>query len=401
MARPPRRSWSDGLPPELMAIILLQLNCLADRACFAAVCRAWRSAAPYADGPQRGVPWLLLPTRDKPSFLSLHSGATRRMHLPEVARGARMCGAHDGGWVVVARDPWRGFAAVNLLTGKRVPLPEKLRLEVPPGGAYQFGFEGFTHHHMLVRSVVFSAPPSSPDCIAAAHVSSASNIAFWQPATMSTSHWIAYRRDTDIIQDVIYHWSAQLQGFHVLTNREEVLVYSPVAPGRPGAPQPLQMACTRLSLRRRDDYQPDAALPVTFVATRYLVESRGKLLMVVRHYTGNPVVRRRTRMFRIFELRPGAPCSWLEIPELAGRALFLGRGCSRAVEVARFGTLQEDTIYFLDDASLDLSTVLNDGSSHRSADMGMYRKGEKIRPGARQFPREFTADCSPPIWLVP
>uniref|UniRef100_J3L2K2 KIB1-4 beta-propeller domain-containing protein n=1 Tax=Oryza brachyantha TaxID=4533 RepID=J3L2K2_ORYBR len=282
MARPPRRSWSDGLPPELMAIILLQLNCLADRACFAAVCRAWRSAAPYADGPQRGVPWLLLPTRDKPPFLSLHSGATRRMHLPEVARGARMCGAHDGGWGVVARDPWRGFAAVNLLTGKRVPLPEKLRLEVPPGGAYQFGFEGFTHHHMLVRSVVFSAPPSSPDCIAAAHVSSASNIAFWQPATMSTSHWIAYRRDTDIIQDVIYHWSAQLQGFHVLTNREE-----------------------------------------------------------------------------------------------------------------------EDTIYFLDDASLDLSTVLNDGSSHRSADMGMYRKGEKIRPGARQFPREFTADCSPPIWLVP
>uniref|UniRef100_J3L2S5 KIB1-4 beta-propeller domain-containing protein n=1 Tax=Oryza brachyantha TaxID=4533 RepID=J3L2S5_ORYBR len=166
-------------------------------------------------------------------------------------------------------------------------------------------------------------------------------------------------------------------------------------------PQPLQMACTRLSLRRRDDYQPDAALPVTFVATRYLVESRGKLLMVVRHCTDNPRVRRRTRMFRIFEMSLTDTGSyWVEISELSGRALFLRRGCSRAVEVSQFKILQEDTIYFLDDAVCDLSNsmVLNNGSKYG---MGMYRKGKKIRAGARQFPREFTADCSPPIWLVP
>uniref|UniRef100_A0A0E0FQJ0 Uncharacterized protein n=1 Tax=Oryza nivara TaxID=4536 RepID=A0A0E0FQJ0_ORYNI len=34
MARPSRHAWSDGLPPELLAIIVMQLNYLADRACF-------------------------------------------------------------------------------------------------------------------------------------------------------------------------------------------------------------------------------------------------------------------------------------------------------------------------------------------------------------------------------
>uniref|UniRef100_A0A0E0FQI9 KIB1-4 beta-propeller domain-containing protein n=1 Tax=Oryza nivara TaxID=4536 RepID=A0A0E0FQI9_ORYNI len=409
MACPSRRAWSDGLPPELLAIIVLQLNCLADRACFSAVCRAWRDAAPYADAPQRGVPWLLLPARDAPSFFSLHSGATRRMRLPDGVRGTRFCGVHDGGWAAVAADTWRGFAVVNLFTGVRLPLPEKLRVEVPPGGNHdQFALAaGFTRHHMLIRTVVFSCPPTSPYCIAAAHVSSASNIAFCQPASLSTS-WTAYRRDMDIIQDLIFHRGALLQGFHVLTNKEEVLVYAPTAPHRPSAP--LKLACTRYSLRPRDDYQPDDALPPTFIATRYLAESRGKLLMVLRHYTGNPVVRRRTRMFRIFELtfgepaeprRAATPCWWVEIPELTGRALFLGRSCSRSVDVAQFPMLQEDTIYFLDDANLDLSMVLNNGSTYCNVDMGMYRKGEKIRPGARQFPREFTADCSPPIWLVP
>ncbi|KAF0917395.1 hypothetical protein E2562_017847 [Oryza meyeriana var. granulata] len=399
MARPPRPPWSDGLPAELLGVIFEQLNCLADRACFAAVCRAWRTAAAFVDAPQRGLPWLLLPSRDAPSFFSLHSGATRHLTLPEGVRGARLCGAHDGGWVAVAADPWRGFAAVNLFTGVRVPLPERLRLEVP----YAHGYGPVTvtsHHPMLVRTIVFSVPPTSPDCIAAAHVSSACNIAFWQPETMSTTHWIAYRRDpSDVIQDIIYHRSALLQGFHVLTNREEVLVYSPMAPRSPCSP--LQMACTRYSLRRRDDYQTDAAMPATFIATRYLVESRGKLLMVVRHCTGNPRVRRRTRMFRIFEMSLTAlGASWVEIPELSGRALFLRRGCSRAVEVSEFKILKEDTIYFLDDANVDLcdSMVLNNGSRYN---MGMYRKGKKIRAGSRQFPREFTADCSPPIWLVP
>uniref|UniRef100_A0A8R7RA31 Uncharacterized protein n=1 Tax=Triticum urartu TaxID=4572 RepID=A0A8R7RA31_TRIUA len=37
-ARRPRREWSDGVPPELLGVIFLDLACLADRVCFAAVC---------------------------------------------------------------------------------------------------------------------------------------------------------------------------------------------------------------------------------------------------------------------------------------------------------------------------------------------------------------------------
>ena len=391
MARSPRPPWSDGLPPELLGVIFEQLSCLADRACFAAVCRPWRTAAAFVDAPQRGLPWLLLPSRDAPSFFSLHSGATRHLTLPEGVRGARLCGAHDGGWVAVAVDPWRGFAAVNLFTGVRVTLPEKLRLEVP----YAHGYGPVTvtsHHPMLVRTIVFSAPPASPDCIAAAHVSSASNIAFWQPGM--SRHWIASRPEPDVIQDIIYYSGEEKQGFHVLTNREEVLVFAPRAGRDPNAL--LEMTCASYQMRRRANH-----LPASFIATRYLVESRGKLLMVVRHCTGNPRVRRRTRMFRVFEmslLPTGA--YWLEIHELSGRALFLRRGCSRAVEVSQFKMLKEDTIYFRDDTTVALcdSLVMNDGSRYN---MGIYRDGKKIRAGSRQFPRVFTADCSPPIWLVP
>ncbi|KAL5226987.1 hypothetical protein ABZP36_015252 [Zizania latifolia] len=410
MAHPPRRSWSDGLPPELVAIILLQLNCLADRVCFEAVCRAWRSAASFVDGLRRGVPWLLLPSRDAPSFFSLHSGATRRLNLPEGVRGARLCGAHDGGWVAVAADPWRGFSAVNLLSGARVAFPEKLSLELPYSHTYGFQYAA-GHHHMLIRTIAFSAPPSSESCVAAAHVSSSSNIAFWKQGM--SRHWVASRSEPDVIQDMIYHRGELLEGFHVLTNREEVRVYAPLGGSR-GPNAPLEIICTTYPMHRRADYQPDNALPPTFIATRYLAESRGRLLMVLRHYTGNRVGRR-THMFRIFEMRPGSPAysqpqhgatategSWVELPELSGRALFLGRGCSRVVEVAQFDMLQEGTIYYLDDANLDLSMVLNNGSSsYRNTDMGIFRKGEKISTGARQFPLEFTADCSPPLWLVP
>ncbi|KAG8055974.1 hypothetical protein GUJ93_ZPchr0001g31831 [Zizania palustris] len=407
MARPPRRSWSDGLPPELVAIIMLQLNCLADRVYFEAVCRAWRSAASFVDGVRRGVPWLLLPSRDAPSFFSLHSGVTRGLNVPEAVRGARLCGAYDGGWVAVAADPWRGFSAVNLFSGVRVAFPEKLSLELPYSNTYAAG-----QHNMLIRSIVFSAPPSSENCVAAAHVSSSSNIAFWKPG-MST-HWAALGRESDVIQDMIYHSGELLEGFHVLTNREEVRIYAPLG-DNPDPDAPLEMIYTTHPMHRRDDYQPDKALLPTSFTTRYLAESRGRLLMVLRHYTGNQCVGRRTHMFRIFEMRPSSPAysqpqngaaategSWVELPELSGRALFLGRGCSRVVEVAEFDMLQEGTIYYLDDANLDLSTVLNNGSNiYRNTDMGIFRKGEMITTGAQQFPLEFTADCSPPLWLVP
>uniref|UniRef100_A0A0E0AUL8 Uncharacterized protein n=1 Tax=Oryza glumipatula TaxID=40148 RepID=A0A0E0AUL8_9ORYZ len=48
------------------------------------------------------------------------SGITRHLILLEAICDACLCGAHNGGWVTVAVDPWQRFAAVNVFTSVRV-----------------------------------------------------------------------------------------------------------------------------------------------------------------------------------------------------------------------------------------------------------------------------------------
>ncbi|KAI4999502.1 uncharacterized protein LOC123444017 [Hordeum vulgare subsp. vulgare] len=391
-ARRPRREWSDGVPPELLGVIFLDLACLADRVYFAAVCRSWRSVARAAGGPPapRQLPWLLLPSSDKPSFFSLHSGAKRCLRLPESVRGARLCGSHDGGWVALAFEQWRGYAAVNLLSGARVLLPDRLRTALP----HPFGPHANTacEHHMVIRAITFSGSPSAEDCLAAAHVSSASNIAFWRQGM--NRHWITCGVALDVIQDIIYYENGLKQGFHVLSKTEDIVVYSPNADK--GAP----LVMTRTSYQVQE--RADILRRKSRIVSRYLVESRGKLLMILRLAKGGK------NGFRIFEMNlviapdGGSEASWVELHSLPGRVLLLGRGCSRAVEVSQFNRLQLGSIYYLDDTSFDISLALSSGSKYYSTDMGVYgRKTLNRARSVRRFPRKCTSEGSPPIWFMP
>uniref|UniRef100_A0ACD5VTE0 Uncharacterized protein n=1 Tax=Avena sativa TaxID=4498 RepID=A0ACD5VTE0_AVESA len=389
MCRPRRsdRPWSDGLPPELLRVILLNLTCLADRVYFSAVCRPWRSAARGLDAPPRQLPWLLLPSPAAPSFFSLHSGATRRLYLPESVRGARLCGSHEGGWVALAFDQWRGYAAVNLLSGARVPLPDRLRTNLP-----NLHGNNACEHHMVIHTITFSGAPSTQGCLAAAHVSSAFNIAFWRPGM--DRYWIAHGLPVDVIQDMIYYKHQQKEGFHVLSNTEDVAVYTPS--GSPTAP--LVMSRSSYQVQKRSDYKPgDLNL------SRYLVESRGKLLMVLRQLKQG----RTPFSFRVFEMNHGitpdggSVVSWVELHTLPGRLLLLGRGCSRAFEVSQFNRLQVGHIYRLDDTIFNISLALNSGSKHSSTDMGAdVQKKLKRRKRTWHFQQQFTSECFP-IWFAP
>jgi hypothetical protein len=326
-----------------------------------------------------------------PTFFSLHSGATRRLYLPEDVRGARLCGSHDGGWVALASDQWRGYAAVNLLTGGRVPLPDRLRT-LP----YLHGNRA-CEHHMVIRSVTFSDAPSREGCLAAAHVSSAFNLAFWRPGM--DRYWIAYGLPLDVIQDMIYYKNELKEGFHVLSNTEEVVVYTPN--GGPGAP--LVMSRSSYHVQKRADYKPDGLLHRSVNLSRYLVESRGKLLMILRQLKW-----RRTIRFRIFEMNleiapdGSSEASWVELHTLPGRLLLLGRGCSRAFEVSQFKRLDVGNIYYLDDTKFNISMALFGGNKHSSTDMGV--DADKIlnrTDRTWRFPQQFTSECSPPIWFAP
>jgi hypothetical protein len=364
-------------------MILRYLTCVADRVYFAAVCSAWRSAAQVHKAPPC-LPWLLLPSPVAPSFLSLHSRATRRLHLPESVRAARLCGSHEGGWVALAFDQWRGYAAVNLCSGVRVPLPDRLRI---PSARW---IDTDCEHHMVIRTITFSGTPSTEGCLAAAHISSASNLAFWR--TGMDRHWIAFRRNADVIQDIIYYKG----GFHVLSNTEDIMVYT-----RNVNCVPLVMSSTPNPVQKRADYKPDSLLPKPQSMSRYLVESRGKLLMIMRLFKS-----KRRSEFRIFEMNingGGSEASWVELHALPGRVLLLGRGCSRAFEVSQFDSLPVGYIYYLDDTSFN-PLVLSYGSTDSSTVMGVYdfhKKQNKIGRATWGIPRQFTSECSPPIWLIP
>ncbi|KAM0840566.1 hypothetical protein ACQ4PT_059575 [Festuca glaucescens] len=382
-AREPCCPWSDGLPPELLDTILRYLTCLADRVYFAAVCRVWRSAAQVHKALQCHLPLLLLPSPVTPSFLSLHSGAICRLHLPESVRAARLCGSHEGGWIVLASDQWRGYAAVNLCSGAMVPLPDRLRIPSARGR-----IDTTCEHHMVIRTVTFSGMPSAEGCLAAAHVSSASNIAFWRMGM--ERYWLACRRDVvDVIQDIIYY----KEGFHVLSSTEDVVVYAPKG-------DLLGMSHTSYLMQKRTDYKPDRLLPKGHSVSRYLVESRGKLLMVLRLFRP-----KQQRHFRIFEMNlagggGGSEASWVELHALPGRALLLGRGCSRAFEVSQFDTLPVGNIYYLDDASFNLSLAWSNGRRYPTTFMGVY-DFHKTDNMMRHYPRKSTSECSLPIWFIP
>ncbi|EEC69167.1 hypothetical protein OsI_38131 [Oryza sativa Indica Group] len=87
------------------------------------------------------------------------------------------------------------------------------------------------------------------------------------------------------------------------------------------------MQTTVLYFERRGDDDDDDGRPVL---DRYLVESRGKLLMVVRLGDREPG-RLPTTTFRVFEREDELfNNSWIKLPDLGGRMLFVGRGCSRS-----------------------------------------------------------------------
>ena len=157
-------------------------------------------------------------------------------------------------------------------------------------------------------------------------------------------------------------------------------------------------------MQRRHNAPAPSRSPSAGVS-RYLVESRGKLLMVVRRF---PSVQHEhggggaatARGFEVLELGvqtlPGGVhvAWWLELDGgLDGRVLFLARGCSRAFEASQFGGFLQEGIYFLDDTSFDISLALSRGGNFPCSDVGWY-SGSEIMAGIKGFPSEFQSTIS-------
>jgi hypothetical protein len=384
---------------RLVCRILRFLPCLAHHLLFAAVCRNWLHVS-HRILPGAQLPWLLLPSSSaagkEPCFFCLLCKTTHRAALHDDVRSARYCGSFLQGWLMLAPQQACRYVLHNLHIGWRISIPEVLRTPGPVDG-----------HRMVIHAAQAGRPARDADCkmiyVAAIAAWSASSIAFWR---IKTDRLAPHPHGLDSlgevlpcggsIADMVYYIGHGLDGFHLLTDDEEVLVY---VPGR--APDGALTTCLVAYHFPTHQVTPSAI-------TRYLVKYAGELLMVARLVTPEGL----TRAFRVCKLVPGLPpehganhgvrvASWVPMHVIPSGIIVLGRSCSRSYPT--YG-IDFDGVYFLDDttSSQDAVTRALEPAATRkypSSDMGWLPLLEhKIQ---RIYPKWLPSESSRAVWFFP
>uniref|UniRef100_A0A0E0HHD4 KIB1-4 beta-propeller domain-containing protein n=1 Tax=Oryza nivara TaxID=4536 RepID=A0A0E0HHD4_ORYNI len=402
----PERGRSKISPPkltnrdEVLRELYRRIPCEIDRHYARRVCHSWRAALarlqPPAPHPQ--VPWLLLPETNEHGLTFscvLSECRAHRFFLPSGARRARYFGSYDGAWLFLAVDG-RGAQAqdhllVNLNNFQYLDLPNAILLH------NWYEPDKLDLKKVAIVAAALSRPPTERGCVVAGIIEpflSAHRVAFWRMGDRVISPQPAWPLPLEEVEDILHYTfnrnGREHEAFLVLTTEENVLVCEPRFHG-----SSVQVLSNLVRfIPRGSDGQP--------VLARYLVESRGEVLMVVR--LGSAIqYDPSAEEFRVFERRDFNDgkfnCIWNSMSELEGRMLFVGRGCSRSYEAAD-GPAMEG-VYFLDDRSFR-DPIFHDPyeqpifrRANRCSDNGKWLEAPFIRLD-RCLPERGPSKCSPP-----
>ncbi|CAO2151188.1 unnamed protein product [Urochloa humidicola] len=331
------QSWSD-LPADLATLVIGRLYAHADRVRFAAVCPQWRSAARQVRLPA------------PPPLLALKAGGTfYSMPRGEPLRFAG-CDEHfataSGSWLVYRRlyclvlvDPFSG-ATMTL------PDPSNTRGSEDEGDESEDGYDSGSESHLKWIGTqdfqVMKLIVCLPDLVAALFWSSQSyRVAVCRPGG---STWSVAWNLSLWITDIAFY-----QGkLFAVDYGEDLLALDIRVDDRTGNPQVSQV---RRAIKVNHFDNPD-----TFLRMLYLVESRGKLLLVRRmishsHAHGRGQIHTFDGQYEpelvVFKADFGR-LRWVKMKNLEDdEALFLGP-CSRAVCLPQHESLG-NRVWFLDD----------------------------------------------------
>ncbi|KAF0927039.1 hypothetical protein E2562_029260 [Oryza meyeriana var. granulata] len=319
------------------------------------------------------LPFLILPWRKEqlvypygvriPTLFCIVDNQVHPIHkLPRT----RCFGSYDGGWLFIANGQKDEHELLNLYTMRSITIPNTATT-----------WDEKTISLTLLAATLSTAPPPMIGpvapldlrCAGAAIVSTfpdvtipSPRIVLWfvgegEPYYLSAPAYSSYPY---VVVDVIYRDGA----FRFLTEREYVLEVTTTFDEERRLSAVVEKPVFFEERGRDDDHD---------VQGRYLVESRGELLMVVRlpsrESPGTTFAFRVFQMQQLNHQQPSHPMAtargaWTTLPDLDGRILFVGRGCSRSYEVADFPGSKEG-IYFLDDRDYKRVEMIHSDADYR------------------------------------
>ncbi|KAM3355175.1 hypothetical protein ACQJBY_025765 [Aegilops geniculata] len=374
--------WS-GLPSDLLGMVYSRLVAPLDRACFDAVCTAWRAA------PRHVLPWLILDprgTRDETKIVYCPKEGVILPHLPLPTKAVGRCfvGSHDGGWVASAEAP---FSIINLFSGAVVELSA---VSVDP---------------LILRKIIFSEEPTSSGCIVAA-ITDKHELAFCRVGCSEAGWTTQGFLGGDGLMDIAF-CNAELYG---ITRYTKQLIKFDLGLNKQGAAVIVRIhwLCALNSYWENPNEHMS-----------HIVDLRGKLVIVVRNYRWWSRHLRNIcgPCFTVLELvctglRTGShDYKWVEVNSLGDYALFLGLACSKAVRVPAKGSgdVQRNHIYFShhrclrrDDEIPNSANMLLTRSN--SDDCVYYKQVESVTDGVEGIMSTgyyVMGDVRPPMWILP
>ncbi|XP_037437552.1 uncharacterized protein LOC119305012 [Triticum dicoccoides] len=362
-----------ALHQDVLARIFLLLSCIVDRVRASAVNKHWRRVSLQNPPP---LPLLLRPsTAQTETYRIFGRFGDPRPSLSDEGRGLRFCGSAPGGWFVISAEPWRGHALLNLRTGERVALPERVRIPL------EFGV---IKCPMMIRAAVMSVAPPSGACFVAGITSSQTNLAFWRPGM---DCWLSAPAVGPVVrnaEDITYHdgW------FCAVESDDDLVCYKPeIAPAGDGASSlTIRHHAYNLHVHGRRRAPGE-------IVSRYLLPSAsGADLLMVKRFIAP--ARGGTCRFQVFRLQEGLPAFW-RLYQIRGQVLFVGRACSKAFFTGHARSL--GYIYFLDDVYTGGPHSVAQQNEYPCADAGGWRYSvpDEIQ---RCLPWSPPSDTSPCIW---